>query len=167
MQKNKIWEVRFILTKQLLVSKNQNQISIMMFLSSITILVWPKYTDTDLDFLSQVAKHLFSFISLYLCVCILTKGIWLQEEQSYYPNPNTNPSIDFTGSWISTLVSRFKRECPELNYQFFIQLSLKTINSFHQLQLLLDLGLKHKFCLIGHMEAILLSVFQSQEGTRI
>lgn len=129
--KNKIWEVRFIFTKQLLVSKKQNQISKMMFLSSVTILVWPKYTDTDLDFLSQVAKHLFSFRSVYLCVCILTKGIWLQEEQGYDPNPNTNPSIDFTGSWISTLMRMFKRGCPELNYQFFIQLSLISIKSFH------------------------------------
>ena len=103
----------------------------MMFLSSITILVWPKYTDTDLDFLSQVAKHLFSFRSVYLCVCMLTKGIWLQEEQRYNPNLNTIPSIDFTGSWISTLMRKFKSKCPELNYQFFIQLSLKSIKSFH------------------------------------
>lgn len=65
----------FIFAKQLLVSKKQNQISIMMFLSSITILFWPKYTDTDLDFQLQVAKHLFSFRSVYMCVCKLTKGI--------------------------------------------------------------------------------------------
>lgn len=71
----KIRAVGFIFTKQLLVSKKQNQISILMFLSSITILVWPKYTDTDLDFMSQVAKHLFSLRSVYLCVYILTKRI--------------------------------------------------------------------------------------------
>lgn len=124
-------ETGFIFTKQLLVSKKQNQISILMFLSSVTILVWPKYTDTDLDFMSQVAKHLFSFRSVYLCVYILTKGIWLQEEQRYDPNPNTNPSVDFSGSWISTLVRMFRRERPELNYQFLIQLSLKSITSFH------------------------------------
>lgn len=68
-------KVRFIFAKQLLVSKKQNQIGIMVFLSSVTILVWPKYTDTDLDFLSHVAKHLFSFRSVYMCVCKLTKGI--------------------------------------------------------------------------------------------
>lgn len=129
--KNKIWEVGFIFTKQLLVSKNQNQISIMMFLSSVTIWFGPK-TQIQIWTLSQVAKHLFSFRSVYLCVCILTRGIWLQEEQRYDPNPNTDPSIAFPGSWISTLAGMFSRERPELaNYQFFIQLSLKSIKSFH------------------------------------
>lgn len=112
--KNKIWKARFIVTKQLLVSKNQNQISIMMFLSSITILVWPKCTDIDLDLLSEVAKHLFSFRSVYLCMCLLTKRIWLQEEQRYDPSPNTNPSIDFAGSWICTLVRNVQKRASRV-----------------------------------------------------
>lgn len=116
----------FIFAKQLLVSKKQNQISIMMFLSSITILFWPKYTDTDLDFQLQVAKHLFSFRSVYMCVCKLTKGIWLHGEQRYDPNPNSNPSIDFTESWISTAVRMWG--CPELNYQSVLHSALIEIN---------------------------------------
>lgn len=126
-------------------------------------LVWPKDTDTDLDFLSQVAKHLFSFRSVYLCVCILTRGIWLQEEQRYDPNPNTDPSIAFTGSWISTLAGMFSRECPE------VTISSSSSSHWNQLSLSinLDQALKHKFAVMGHMEAIQLSVLWTDKGMRI